>query len=208
MQRDKLIQVLAWRLGNRKDMAERIANEMDFVQETVLEQNPWLPWFLEKDAEGLILPAGASAVALPVDFLGEIEGEIPLAVVEEGELRYSKESPVDMAVGGKRGIKFAYTVTTTQLRVFPSFEEELPLSWRYFAKAPTMSIQNEETLWLKYAADLTMAAIGVEIAGKHLQNQVLLSQFQTDTGIAWKRLLDKDTSIREINQNRSLGRAL
>ncbi len=64
MLRDQLVKVLAWRLGNRKDMEERIIAEMDLAQEVILEQHTWKPWFLAKDLVGVSLQAGESSFAI------------------------------------------------------------------------------------------------------------------------------------------------
>lgn len=209
MLRDQLVKVLAWRLGNRKDMEERIIAEMDLAQELTLEQHTWRPWFLAKDLEGVSLPAGESSFALPADFLDEVEDAVLWLVEPEtgGYVECQKESVEDL----RRFIPttdrpYAYAVDKGFVKLSQAVPAALNVSWQYMAKDVLMSAANVETLWLKHAPDLVLAVLGAEIAGKHLQNPNLAGAFQADMGQAWQRLQALDTAKREINQQRYLGR--
>lgn len=209
MLRDQLVKVLAWRLGNRKDMEERIIAEMDLAQELVLEQHPWKPWFLAKDLEGVSLQAGESSFALPADYLDEAEDAVLWLVEPEtgGYIECQKETVEDL----RRFLPtydrpYAYAVDKGFVKLSSGVPVALNVSWQYMAKDALMSLDNVETLWLKYAPDLVLAAIGAEIAGKHLQNPTLAGAFQSDMGQAWQRLQALDTAKKELNQQRAMGR--
>lgn len=209
MVRDQLVKVLAWRLGNRKDMEERIIAEMDLAQELTLEQHTWRPWFLAKDLEGVSLAAGESSFALPADFLDEVEDAVLWLVEPEtgGYIECHKEGVEDLRrFIPTTGRPYAYAVDKGFVKLSQAVPAALNVSWQYMAKDVLMSAANVETLWLKHAPDLVLAVIGAEIAGKHLQNPNLARAFQADVGQAWQRLQALDTAKREINQQRYLGR--
>lgn len=208
MTRDEVVKLLAWRLGNRKDIGERIISEMRFVQSQVLEQNPWLPWFLEKDWEGATLTAGATAISLPADYLAEIEDEPLRLIASDGAvIELVKELPSDLAktVSSGGGLS-AYSVTPSQILFNTSADIPYALQWRYMGKAEDFAAADTETPWLAYASDLVMAALGEIIAGQHLFNATLAQGFAVNKQTAWNRLMAKDTSVREVNQQRSSGR--
>lgn len=209
MVRDQLVKVLAWRLGNRKDMEERIIAEMDLAQEVTLEQHTWRPWFLAKDLEGVSLTAGDSSFALPADFLDEVEDAVLWLVEPEtgGYIECHKEGVEDL----RRFIPtaenpYAYAVDKGFVKLSQAVPAALNVSWQYMAKDALMSAANVETLWLKHAPDLVLAVLGAEIAGKHLQNPNLAGAFQADMGQAWQRLQALDTAKKELNQQRTMGR--
>lgn len=209
MVRDQLVKVLAWRLGNRKDMEERIIAEMALAQEVILEQHTWKPWFLAKDLEGVSLQAGESSFALPVDYLDEVEDAVLWLVEPEtgGYIECQKESVEDL----RRFIPtfdrpYAYAIDKGFVKLSQAVPAALNVSWQYMAKDVLMSADNVETAWLKHAPDLVLAVIGAEIAGKHLQNPTLAGTFQSDMGQAWQRLQALDTAKKELNQQRYMGR--
>ena len=209
MLRDQLVKVLAWRLGNRKDMEERIIAEMDLAQELVLEQHPWKPWFLAKDLEGVSLQAGESSFALPADYLDEAEDAVLWLVEPEtgGYIECQKETVEDLRrFLPTYALPYAYAVDKGFVKLSSGVPVALNVSWQYMAKDALMSLDNVETLWLKYAPDLVLAALGAEIAGKHLQNPTLAGTFQSDMGQAWQRLQALDTAKKELNQQRAMGR--
>lgn len=209
MVRDQLVKVLAWRLGNRKDMEERIIAEMDLAQEVILEQHTWKPWFLAKDLVGVSLQAGESSFALPVDYLDEIEDAVLWLVEPEtgGYIECQKEGVEDL----RRfiptfGRPYAYAIDKGFVKLSQAVPAALNVSWQYMAKDVLMSADNVETAWLKHAPDLVLAVVGAEIANKHLQNPTLAGAFQSDMGQAWQRLQALDTAKRELNQQRVMGR--
>ena len=141
MTRDEVVQLIAWRLGNRKDMGERIISEMRFVQSMVLEQNSWHPWFLEKNWTGGVLEAGATEVALPTDYLAEVENEQLWLITPDNILiRLRKELPSDLpdVISSGYGIS-AYAVTAAKVLFNASSTQAHGLQWRYIGKADSMA---------------------------------------------------------------------
>lgn len=208
MIRDQLIQLLGWRLGDRTDMGERIIAEMPFVQRQELEQHAWLPWFLETElAEALTAP-GDARVALPEDFLAEIDEQHLWIVKEAGQpsvelLKWEYDDAKRQFPGS--GEPVAYAVTGRYFHLFPTPELAYPVQMRYYAMAPDMSLDNSETPWLKYASDVVLNALGRHIAGTHLQNPQLAERFAADLQNAWTTLYTRHTARQEVNMERALG---
>lgn len=207
MTRDKLVTLLAWRLGNRKDMQERIISEMDMVQTITLEENAWLPWFLEKELADLQLLSGESSTQLPADFLSEIE-DSPFYVVDALGNKSSTKKGVYRELLEKypgSGRPVAYSLGVSNIQFFPVAEQNYAVQGRYYARDTLMSSANAQTLWLTYASDLVIALLGQEISSKHLQNPAQAEVFAADAKRAWTRLLYRHTAREELNVSHSLG---
>ena len=209
MLRDQLIKILAWRLGDRTDMNPRALAELDYVQEVVLEQNAWTPWFLEKPLVDVQIQVGESSFPLPADYLGEIDDAVVRLVDPNtaGILFCQKEAVEDLSrFVATAEAPYAFSVGLESVQLSSPVATTYNVEWRYAAKDALMSAAPDETLWLKYAPDLVLAALGVELAGKHLQNAGLVALFQADLTTAWARLQHLDTAKREQNQTRIMGR--
>lgn len=206
MTRDKLVQLLGWRLGDRDDLVEKIIAEMDYVQTMVLEENQWLPWFLETELAEASTTPGENRVTLPEDFLGEIEESHLWIVTGDGQsLRLRKgEYDILKAQYPGEGQPQRYCISHGYFHLFPAPDQTYTLQMRYYARDVLMSLADVETRWLKFAGDVVMAAIGKEMSAKHLQNPTLAASFTADLATAWTRLLTKHTSLSEINLARSM----
>lgn len=206
MTRDEAVQILNWRLGNRK-MDEKIIAEMKYVQRTVLEENsPWLPWFLECELSSASTTAGERRLKLPDDFLLEIEEE-DLWITVDGAESPLEKTDYDTGRKAYTGMSTpeAYAIASNYLQFFPIPDTSYPISMRYFAKGADITAANEEVGWLKHAADLVIAEVGAIIAGKHLQNATLAMEFKADAQAARKALYDKHIAMAEVNRSRRMG---
>lgn len=206
MKRDELVKILAWRLGDRKDMAERITAEMDFVQRTVLEEHAWLPWFLESGLATASTKAGERRVSLPADFLMEIE-ESHLWVLPVGgtPARLHKGAYDKLqAKNPGTGQPHSYCISGDSFQLFPTPDGVYALQMQFYGRDTLMSVDNVETKWLRHASDVVLAAIGKELTEKHLQNPAQAQAFATDLAKAWERLYSKHVALAEINQVRSM----
>lgn len=209
MLRDQVIQLLGWRLGDRSDLADRILLEMVMIQSIELEGNRWLPWFLIKDwAAGTTAPATAS-VALPTDFLEEVEeSHLYLTNLEGQSLRLEKKDydvAKSLTFGEDPGQPRYYSRLGQAFYFFPTPDLAYPLSMSYYGKDADMAAANVETAWLAHAADVVMAALGKELCEKHIQNPQQAASFIQDLQKAWDRLYVKHVAMQEINSTRALG---
>lgn len=207
MTRDEVVQILGWRLGNRTDMQERILREMDFVQTTVLEENEWLPWFLESEWANALTTVGEARVPLPVDMLVEIEESHLYISKDGGEQKrlVKKDHDTAKSLRPGSGQPEFYAIAAGYFHFFPTPDYAYELGMRYMARDVLMSAANVETKWLKHASDLVIGEVGAAIAGKHMQNPTLAATFQVDAQKAWNRLLTKHTALSELNMTRALG---
>lgn len=207
MTRDEAVTLLGWRLGNRTDMAERILREMDFVQTTVLEENEWLPWFLETEWANALTTAGESRVPVPADFLTEIEESHLYISQPDGTQKRLVKKDYDTAKSLRpgSGMPEFYAISAGYFHFFPTPDAAYELGMRYMARDALMSAANVETKWLKHSSDLVIAEVGALLAGKHVQNPTLAAGFKEDAQKAWNRLLTKHTALNELNMARALG---
>jgi hypothetical protein len=81
------------------------------------------------------------------------------------------------------------------------------ITMRYYARAASLSgvygdANNVENKWLKHAADLFIAEVGVIISNQYLQSKTMVELFLRQAGTAKDRLIRKDTIMKEVNKQR------
>lgn len=205
---DDLVKIVGWRLGDRDDMAARIALELDTIQDNVLEAKPWHPWFLQSELASASTLADERRVPLPLDFLGEIE-ESHLYIVIDGELVELPKRDPDIAQkafpGTGTGTPKVYAISGLYFQFYPIPDQAFEVQMRYYAKDARISDPANDTNWLKFASDVVLAELCYVLAAKHIKDAEAAAGFAQDAQVAWKRLYDKHTAMLEINQPRSLG---
>lgn len=183
-------------------MIPRMGTEVLLLQEIRLEQNVWLPWFLETETAWTTTTVGEEQVQLPADFLGEVE-EQALWRVEDGEfIPLKKMDYDDMLVRfAGEGAPRAYAVGNGYLFLRPVPTEAITLKMRYLARAEPLT-SNIENVWLRYASDVVIAELGAVIAKQHMQHGELAATFAEDARIAWDRLYRVHIGRQETNRAR------
>lgn len=206
MLRDEVVKIINLRLGNRK-MDAVILAEMDFIQRSVLERRAWLPWFLETELASASTQAGERRVALPPDFLMEIEEESLWIVTAEGGLIELKKTDYDRGMRALPGDgqPVAYALASGYFQFFPRPDAAYTLQMRYYAQGESITQANVEVSWLLHAADLVVAEVGLVIAERHLQNAALAASFRDAAAQALKTLQDRHVAMQEVNRNRLVG---
>lgn len=205
MVRDTLLSLLGQRLGNRTDLTTRMITEVQLLQEVRLEQNSWIPWFLETEMATSATVAGEERLALPTDFLAEIEEQtlwlydstqdvvwIPLRKMAYDNM---------LAKYPDTGRPKAYSLGPDEYRFGPVPDDIYTVKMRYKAKDDILDT-NIENKWLKHASDVVLAELGIVMAEKHMQHPKLAETFRNDAGVAWTRLYNKHVAREEENQNR------
>jgi hypothetical protein len=208
MLRDDVFALLAQRLGNRTDLDARMQSELLLLQATILEgTGAFIPWFLESEEITLTAVIGNPNIALPADFLGEIE-ESPLYLYDTSATDiYTKLAKDDRDILQQKhqaaGITKGYSVNASYIKLAPTPDLAYSYRWRYYAKSasPTSNIEN---LWLKYAADLVIAELGAVMA-KHLQNPTLEGIFHADAQTARNRLYVKHEALANTGRSYQMG---
>lgn len=202
MLRDDLFALLAQRLGNRQDLIPRMETEVLLLQDTKLEQNVWLPWFLETDTVWTVTVQGDEKVQLPADFLGEIEEQALWRVDGANLIPLQKMDYDDMlARFSAEGTPRAYAVGNGYIFLWPVPIEEITLRMRYLARAEPLT-SNIENVWLKYASDVVIAELGAVLAKQHMQHGELAATFAEDARLAWDRLYKVHIGRQETNRAR------
>ena len=206
MKRDAAVQIINYRLGNRR-MGEIILAEMHFVQREVLEQRPWLPWFLESELASASTQADERRVTLPPDFLMEIEEESLWIETPDGGLIELEKTDYDRGMRALPGSgqPVAYTLASGYFQFFPKPDAAYKLQMRYYGKGESIAADNLEVSWLLHAAEVVVAEVGLVMAEKHLQNANLAGAFRMDAEKANKALYDKHVALQEVNRVRLVG---
>lgn len=208
MVRDTLFALLAQRLGNRQDLIPRMATEAQLLQEVKLERNPWTPWFLESELATATCTVGDERLALPSDFLGEIEEESLWIYETDGvtllgslEPKTDYDKLLNLYPGSGRPKRYAAVNEYFMLR--PVADAAYVVKMRYYAKDAILD-SNIENKWLKYASDVVLAELGYVLASKHMQHGELAAAFQVDAQAAWTRLYNTHTAREESNRIRQM----
>lgn len=182
-----------------------MATEVQLLQEVRLEQNPWLPWFLETEIATASTTALEERITLPSDFLGEIEEQALWLYDAAQDIVWTplKKMTYDnmLARYPGTGRPKAYAVSADYFHLMPISDVVYSVKMRYMAKDAILD-SNIENKWLKYASDVVLAELGVTMAEKHMQHPKLAESFRSDATTAWARLYSKHIARAEENQNR------
>jgi hypothetical protein len=207
MLRDTVAELLLQRLGKRTDLLSAVITEMQYVQEFILEQHHWLPWFLESEWATSTTIVGEERVRVPDDFLGEIEdNHLWVKAVSDTTWTKVTKEPYDIAYErySGSGTPEVYSLSGEYFLLRPVPDQIFSLRMRYYNAAEVLS-SNIENLWLKYASDVMMGEVGQIMAGRYIQNPALEAQFKTDAERAWDRLYRQHIGREQMNSAPSMG---
>jgi hypothetical protein len=212
MTRDEAVDLLMGRLARRTSTVTQqdVINEMVFVQEFILEEDPTPLWFLLTERATAQTTADEERLPVPADFLLEWE---------EGALYIEKDDGSVVAMVRDDWDRIKERVTGTGqpeyydiageyfvMRKVP--DKAYTMHMRYYAKQASLAgtygdvgsaVEND---WLKYAADLLIAETGVIISNQYLQSPTMVEMFMTQGAKAKDRLIRKDTIMKETNKQR------
>lgn len=203
----ELQEILGWRLGDRSDMGPRMLAELPILQETILEANPWLPWFLLSTWTGVSTSAGTAEVAVPTDFLLEAEESALYVQDSDGNWIELPKDASDVLAAKYLGSGFprAYSLVGNSFRFFPVPDAPYPLKMvDYYARADAIATLSPVSPWLTEASDVVLGELGKVISEKHLKDGAMAATFAQDAARGWKRLYDKHIAREEVNFSRSL----
>lgn len=211
MTRDEVVTLLGYRLGSRTDLDAKIILEMDFVQQFVLEgTGAFLPWFLETEMSTSTTNIDEDRLALPDDFLGEIEEQALWLYDADNE-----ENAYTLLIKGDYdqlldkypapGTPKQYAMTGDYFLIRPTPDDNYTIKMRYYAKDDSLLTENIENKWLKHAADLVIAETGTIMARNHLMNEDLAAGFEKAALIARQRLYTLHERRKHTNRTYSMG---
>ena len=213
MLRDDAVSILKQRMGNNNDISldALIVTEMQFVQETILEQGAELPWFLYGTSTVTETVANPTA---PAGFLTESEA-VPLQIYNGTRyVKFPKGDPVDLEGYDFNGLK-AYPVAYSSADLGGADEfmirvwgwdgtTDYSVKWNGYYAADELST-NIENKWLKFAADLMIAETGAIIAAQYNAFVQFAELFAQQRATAQRRIQAKNAMWEEQNIERIVG---
>lgn len=206
MDRDTVVARVHKRLGNRSGLDTDIRNEIQLTQET-LEHGIELPWFLKTNDATLVTVASVATVALPTDYLRDID-ENPLwiqdttglwNIVTKERLDVLKAKVYETDPSLPRN----YALFGESVHLFPTPDAVYPLDFYYYG-ADTVVTSNIENQWLKYAPNLIISSVGLEIAA-YSRDAEALAYFTPKVVNAVDLLLRENVSRDEAGMKPTMG---
>lgn len=216
MQGSKVLDLLMSRLGNRTEPALRATCllEMQLAQEAQLEGGATLPWFLITEDATVSTTTGERRVEVPEDFIREVDQEKPLyyrpsdGSADVKLTKGSYEELMDWYKSDAEGAPEKYALRGDYFMLFPKPDAAYTLVLPgYYARQTAPADSSVENKWLKWAADLMVAATGEVMCIQHLQsdNTALMSSFVAMKKIAYDRLTMMEAAREEANRDRRMG---
>lgn len=210
---ERFLDLLMGRLGGRTEATFRATCllEAQQAQETVLEGDAFLPWFLIKQDPNLALAVATREVAIPADFIREVEDDDALVVVDGEGIEHELEKKSLEELRGHwtpeatASVPKNYTLVGGNFLVFPLPEEALQVKARYFARQTLINDDAVETTWLKYASDWLLAQTGYTMASFHVRDDEKAIEFLQAISIARTRIIGENTAREEANRSRTMG---
>lgn len=183
MTRDEAVALIKMQLGFRTNQDANIVTCLQLAQ-MQLELQPTKPWFLVSEDSYAFTTADEDRVALPSDFLEEIEDAVLRYVPEDStglgdevdlvkdlydELRKTFRSWTNSTTDVQTGAPEAYCILNGYFRIFPTPDDVYRLRMIYYKKDDLLT-SNIENGWLKWAPMLIMGKAGQMIAGGPLRD--------------------------------------
>ena len=212
MTRDEAVALMKQRMGNNNDTSldALIVTEMQFVQSTLLEQAPELPWFLYGSQD---VVESTEEITAPTGYLREFAGT-PLQVYNGNKfVKFSKGDQVSLDAydfNTTYAYPVAYAneelnVNEVNLRVFGwDGSSNYTVRWNGYY-ADTALSTNVENKWLKFAPDLLIAETGVIISSQYNSFMQFAQIFADQKNKALARLQARNAVWEEDVIDRRMG---
>lgn len=207
------LDLLMKRLGNRTapGLRESALLELQDVQENDLEGGATLPWFIITENATTKTKVDERRVALPSDFIREVEEKDFTKVVVDGvDVRLVKmgwdEAMAEFGDEAK-GPPQAYVLRGNYFMLFPKPDAEytLKLPGYYARQEAPIDSEASENGWFKWASDLMLAKAGLVMSSMYLKDPDLVQVFTGLLQRAEKRLFVAEVARQEANRERELG---
>lgn len=188
--------------------------EMNRLQAQDLEQGDLLPWFLIKVKSDLALTPGDRALAVPTDFLRELEEDVLIEIQDSTGVwnsmtkRTYEDNLVQYDDADTSELPRYYSLVGAQLLTFPIPTVASAVRLRYFAAQPAVADTGTTPTnqWLLQASDLLIAETCVIAASLYVREDAdKVMMFQAFAAKARKRINDSNVARAEANLNRTMG---
>lgn len=169
-----------------------------------------VPWFLRKNDQPLTLLADATTIALPSDFIREVEDEgpwfpdatdtgIPPTFLEKAGSGIARRTFTGSTAGPQ-----IYQVRATDIFIYPASDVALTLYWSYYAN-DTILTANVENMWLKWVPNLLIGHAGQGYASD-LRDTAAAEEFKRMKLEGQRQLMILNVSREVSNRRTAIGR--
>lgn len=216
MTTDEAIARIQRKLGYRTDKSDEILEELQDAQQRLERGIPspqggggtYLPFFLTTEAATALTISGDERLALPTDFVGEIENCLlyrydpdadpdaqwqPLAKDDEAFLK--AKYPLD-------GKPLAYYLSGSYFRFRPVPDDEYTIKLIYGGQDTTLTAGAGTNKWLTYAPWLLLGSAGMSLA-QSLRDTTAFGFFQQQF-VADNMAIFQQTIAREVTNDRPI----
>jgi hypothetical protein len=204
----QLLDMVMQRLGNRSDTSLRaaLALEMAAAQKDVLEGMDFVPWFLLSSLTSAATVASLRSVALPSDFLMEVEDSGLFYTDSSGNMNELAKDEYNYLVKyyaeTDSGPPEAYALVGSNYEIFPMPDDAYTLQYYYFLHDAAPTDTATENRWLAQAPLLLLAETGRVGASLYIQNADLAvsftEEYKRQKDLLWKRNEARAVSNRDI----------
>lgn len=211
------LDLLMSRLGNRTEAGLRATCllEMKLFQQTKLERGLTMPWFILSETASATTTAGERRVGLPDDFLREdYEARVYLITEAGGKIELEKGEYSELVAmedsseneEESEGQPTHYSLKGGYFHLFPTPDQVYTVQFKYYAsQAVPADTTGSENAWFENVPDLIIAAVGVIVAGQHIQDPEKVAMFAAQEQEARTRMALVETAREEAGRNRSMG---
>lgn len=202
-----MIEMLKFRLGNRKGMDEEVILREIQLAQSRLEDDPRLDYSFLIAVTTLPVIVGTGRVSLPVDFNRLLSYKEPLFVSPDGfycSLPRVYEEPALVSVGAGRGTPQGFVHYSDVFQLYPTASVEGAVRLPYLRHdAPLGLLSATENAWTKNAFAVLMGRAGISLA-QALQSEALGS-FVSDYNVAYQELSIQTTAKEDALFNLARG---
>lgn len=213
---DNMVTLLKQRLANSNDSAlDSLIITVANAEQEKLEQGPELPWFLfydtGVDSSPLATIATNERVQLPAGFLrfaDEYEASVFLYNTSEDDpwvpLKRDDYSLIKAANTGS-GAPTHFDLLRDYLYFRPIPDGVYNIRVLHYQSDADIVAGTTENLWMKHAADVIMARVGLVIASTYVVMPAIAQQFEKERMIADRRLRHDTIARFESGALRQMG---
>jgi hypothetical protein len=150
------------------------------------ENSPFHPWFLEKSSSGVVTVAETQTVALPSDFLLQVEDtDWYLEDVEGAKTRLKRGYHEDLEAkfnGEDEGLPWAYDIFAQEIYLGPIPDAIYTLRFKYYAKQTPPPDDSAEVTnkWIINAEALCVTAVAHKLVSDYVKDTVRAKSLAED----------------------------
>lgn len=193
---ETIIDLISFRLGNRKGLDTQIVSEINLLQIKEERSGRDLPWFLEVRDDPLIVPTSQSK-AVPTGFLRMIS-------VFKTTTEYDKVPREKLKLEGAAGCSL-FAISKSTLYLPDEDTDSVTLDIDYYKEDTVLSDSADTNGWTNNAPDILISAAGAKIA-KFLRDVEAFQLFTEDLGAARAELVTEIVAREEAGGMRELSR--